>query len=552
MKGYFGYVRVSTAKQGQTGSSLQEQRDAISAFAVRHNLIITEWYEDRETAAKKGRTQFVRMMTALERGKAAGVILHKIDRGARNLWDWARLQDLIEAGVAVRFAHDDLDLQSRGGRLAADIQAVVAADYVRNLRDEVRKGIRGRLKQGLFPLPAPAGYIDQGRGRPKIIDPIKGPLVRKAFELYATGRYSYNTLPLELHRMGLTRYNGKPLSLKGIGSILRNPFYIGVIRIRKTGETFQGIHQPLVAPDLFQAVQAIIDAKSNTKARRFDFVYRRLLECAECGHALTGELQKGRVYYRCHTSTCKGTGMREDAIDVVMNDAIRSLRFSNQEIEEMRPYFDEFDRNRQELQIEQSTSVGLRIAALEDRERRLTDALIDQLIDKDTFKARKSDLLVELAKERARSSEGTSLQESAQSRAKRFFELVKAFELKVDPAHLHQYRDAVRELTSNRIVAGKNLYVTTRSPFKELGEDVACLYGAPRHNAVRTSDGKRTAARKLPASEPVPLAEKYARAIHAHLKQWRPDSRPADEKPRKVHPAWFKRKEPPRDDRLAA
>lgn len=90
MKTCFAYIRVSTVKQGQHGSSLQEQRDAITAFAQRHDLSISEWFDDRETAAKKGRTQFMRMMAALEKRKAAGVILHKIDRGARNLWDWAR------------------------------------------------------------------------------------------------------------------------------------------------------------------------------------------------------------------------------------------------------------------------------------------------------------------------------------------------------------------------------------------------------------------------------------------------------------------------------
>jgi len=210
MKSYFAYIRVSTAKQGQFGSSLQEQRDAIASFAKTHDIHVSQWFEDRETAAKKGRTQFIRMMAALEKGQASGLILHKIDRGARNLWDWARLQDLIDAGRDVHFAHDNLDLQSRGGRLAADIQAVVAADYVRNLREEVRKGVRGRYKQGLFPRKAPVGYLDQGKAKPKTVDPVKGPIVRAAFELYATGRYSYAVLAEELKRRGLTRSTGRP------------------------------------------------------------------------------------------------------------------------------------------------------------------------------------------------------------------------------------------------------------------------------------------------------------------------------------------------------
>ena len=60
--------------------------------------------------------------------------------------------------------------------LSADIQAVVAADYIRNLREEVIKGFYGRLKQGLNPMPAPLGYPNDGGGMAKTIDPIAAPL----------------------------------------------------------------------------------------------------------------------------------------------------------------------------------------------------------------------------------------------------------------------------------------------------------------------------------------------------------------------------------------
>ena len=85
-------------------------------------------------------------------------IIHKIDRSARNLKDWSDLGEMIDSGIQVHFVNESLDLHSRGGRLSADIQAVVAADYIRNLREETRKGFYGRIKQGVYPLPAPLGY----------------------------------------------------------------------------------------------------------------------------------------------------------------------------------------------------------------------------------------------------------------------------------------------------------------------------------------------------------------------------------------------------------
>ena len=95
MKSYFAYIRVSTARQGSHGVSLTEQRAAIERYALRTGLIITEWFEERETAAKRGRAVFGRMLTSLRQAKASGVVIYKIDRSARNLKDWAD-GDLIQ------------------------------------------------------------------------------------------------------------------------------------------------------------------------------------------------------------------------------------------------------------------------------------------------------------------------------------------------------------------------------------------------------------------------------------------------------------------------
>ena len=132
MKNFYAYIRVSTVKQGEHGISLQEQRSAIEAYARRHDLTIVQWFEEVETAAKRGRPMFSQMLSQLRRRKVDGVIIHKIDRSARNLKDWSDIGELIDSGVEVRFAHESLDMQSRGGRLTAYIQAVIAADYVRN------------------------------------------------------------------------------------------------------------------------------------------------------------------------------------------------------------------------------------------------------------------------------------------------------------------------------------------------------------------------------------------------------------------------------------
>ena len=114
---FIAYIRVSTQKQNVQGVSFQPIRE----YAVRHQLKLTAWYEEVTTAAKRGRPVFRTVMETLAAGgEKIGLIMHKIDRGARNLKDWSDIGEAIDLGVTVRFAHDDIDLHTRGGRFTAD------------------------------------------------------------------------------------------------------------------------------------------------------------------------------------------------------------------------------------------------------------------------------------------------------------------------------------------------------------------------------------------------------------------------------------------------
>lgn len=468
MKAYFAYTRVSTVKQGERGSSLQEQKSAIEAYSIKHGLAVAGWFEEMETAAKLGRRMFNRMLSELERGQAAGVIIHKIDRSARNLKDWAHLGELIDRGIEVHFAHESLDLASRGGRLSADIQAVVAADYIRNLRQEVRKGFYGRLKQGFYPLPAPAGYLDRGKAVAKDIDPLAGPLVREAFELYGTGRYSLDTLRAEMRRRGLVGRRGRGLSKNSMSRMLHNPFYMGIIRIERTGETFQGLHKPLVTKALFERVQTIISGRFSEATIRNDFTFRRLIRCQRCGRSLTGERQKGHVYYRCHSPTCPGVSLRETEIERNTRDLLSLFALDDEELTDLGSLA---DAARATAAVDAETrraELRLSLGRCDDRLTRLTDAFLDASIDKETFEHRKAALFVE----KRGVLDALEQPELGTERA----ELLKKLELgntaylRFDSEIAAERRDAVQSAISNLVVEGKTLGFALRFPFDEIAK----------------------------------------------------------------------------------
>jgi site-specific DNA recombinase len=525
---YIGYTRVSTTKQGE-GVSLEVQQEAIARYAERNGFVVGLWLEEKETAAKHGRPVFTQVIKLLRERKYKGIILHKLDRGFRNLKEWAEIGELSDQGVEVHFVNESLDLHSRGGRLSADIQAVVAADYIRNLREETRKGFDGRLKQGLYPLRAPIGYLDQGKGKPKAIDPVKGPLVRKGFELYSTGRFSLEGLGDELYRLGLRNHNGGRVTRNGLSTFLNNSFYIGINHIRKTNETFAGIHAPLIGKTLFDRVQSVLKGKVNAKTQRHVFQFRRMLTCAQCGYSLVGELQKGHVYYRCHSKGCRQASLREETLERGVKELLQRLCFSDKEKDYFHQKIMAMREKWADHRDEEIRSARLRVDTVKDRLNRLTDAFLDGAIDKLLFEQRKTGLLGEQRTLEEQLAHLTRENGEGMDRLQKFLELAGSALLSYELAFPEEKREMVQILTSNRCVNGKNVELEPSLPFREIANRLKDDGCDPHRDRLRTLDpiidslAKLNAAGELPdLSRVFPVRDKDNKAAEPR-KGWKHD-----------------------------
>jgi site-specific DNA recombinase len=428
------------------------------------------------------------MLKLLRKGSAQGVVIHKIDRSARNLKDWADLGDCIDQGIEVHFANEALDLNSRGGRLSADIQAVVAADYIRNLREEAKKGIYGRLKQGFYPSRAPIGYQDNGAAKPKTTDPVKGPLVRKAFELYATTKFSIPTLQDELFRMGLRNNVGGRVTRAGISVMLNNPFYIGLIRIKRTGQMFQGNQEPLISKHLFDRVQGILEGRFNTRTKIHEFPFRRLIKCRSCGYSLIGELKKGRVYYRCHTKACPTTSIREDTIEAVVTTELAKLAFNADERAYLTARIAELKERWIHDKEQQLTNLRVKHEQASERLTRLTDAYLDQAIERDIFEERKAALLFERQALAERIKDFSGNRVSVPDELRRFIELAGDAYSLYQMALPEKKRRLVQIVTSNFTCRERTLDFALKEPFREVATREKSDDGGPSKAVHRTLD----------------------------------------------------------------
>lgn len=451
MKPCYGYIRVSSQKQGE-GVSLEAQKDAITEFASRENLTITKWFEEKETAAKTGRRVFNDMIRELKRGRAAGLIIHRIDRSARNFLDWGRIGELSDKGIDVYFATESLDFRSRGGRLVADIQMAVAADYCRNLSIEARKGINGRLKQGYYPFYAPLGYQNQGGGKLKTLDPLRAPQIRQLFDLYLTGDHSIRSLHAEMVNRGLTTRGGKPVSRRTIENILQNRFYCGLTQNGRTGEVFQGKHEPLISVADFERIEAIKAGRYTKKKTKHEHLLRKLFHCAECGTLLTPERQKGHIYYRCHTSDCVRQTAREELLEAAVYQGLGQLQFTAEDIEIMRAKYETWDMPAR-LE-EERQNLELRLADAKDRLDRLTDFLLDGTLDREAYAMRREKLQIEIAGLTEDLGNVAERDVSAED-IEEFFELMKSLAALYALAKPPLKRGIVENCFSNRTWNGK-------------------------------------------------------------------------------------------------
>ncbi len=488
MKKYYGYIRVSTIRQGEKGTSLVEQKAAIESYCRRENITISRWFEEQQTAAKMGRIVFVRMLKEIKKGGAAGLVLHKIDRGARNLKDWAELSQLVDSDIDVRIAGDAVDLRSRGGRLSGDILAVVAADYIRNLREEVKKGQVGRLKQGQYPWAAPVGYLNTGRGGIKAIDPVQAPLVREAFMLYASGKYSVKALCKHMTTRGLTTARGSPITLSTFHSLLHRPFYYG--RIVVNGASYVGAHEPLISKQLFDQVQEILRGRHKRLTyRQVPYRFQRKIRCFRCDRILYAETQKGHVYYRCHTgSECRGICLRETAITEAILHEVAHLPVGPELVVALSEMFEAANEDQQKVCEETRSRLVMQLGQVKARHDRLMDGYLERMIERDEYEVRQASLTDEKITLQSQLDALAVPAAITKVRSKHFLELLRSLGNLASVSEFSDFQQAVMPAISNLVATKKGVEIQWKNSIQVLLDCSIDPIGVDEREAYRTSD----------------------------------------------------------------
>ncbi|MCK4372919.1 MAG: recombinase family protein, partial [candidate division Zixibacteria bacterium] len=216
------------------------------------------------------------------------------------------------------------------------IKLLMAKNYIDNLSEEVKKGMREKAEQGEYPGKAPFGYRNDTTEKSVVPDEKYAPLVKRLFQLYSTGAYSLVSLRDKVYEEGWRTAKGRKIAKSMVDMVLKNRFYLGEFTWKKT--KYRGQHVPLISKNLFDSVQAILTSTPRRQSGRREFLFRGLLKCEHCGCAIVGELKKGKyVYYHCTQARgpCNHPWVREEVLDQHMMDVLKAVEIDDYTVGEI-------------------------------------------------------------------------------------------------------------------------------------------------------------------------------------------------------------------------
>jgi len=344
---YFLYARKSTDDEERQVLSIDAQLDELREFAQKESLTVVQEFVESQTAKKPGRPVFNAMMDEVEQDKVDGLIAWHPDRLARNSVDGGRIVYYLDCEhlTSLKFPTFWFD-NTPQGKFMLSIAFGQSKYYVDNLSENVRRGMRQKIRRGEFPGKPPIGYLNEPRLRTIIVDEHKAKLVRRMFEAYATGQYTFDQLHELVTSWKLTSHKEKPLARSMLPKYLSNPFYIGMFRY--AGELHEGTHEPIISTELFEQVQNVIASRGRprkTKEKRKAIPFLGFMQCGDCGCAITAERQKGHNYYRCTKKKGDCTQkryLREESLTEQIRQSIQQVSLSGDVAENMTRQIEEW------------------------------------------------------------------------------------------------------------------------------------------------------------------------------------------------------------------
>ncbi|WP_299223851.1 recombinase family protein [uncultured Psychroserpens sp.] len=297
---YFIYARKSSESEDRQMASIEDQKKEVEKIAEELDLNIVGVFSESKSAKAPGRKSFNEMLLRIEKGEADGIICWKLNRLARNPVDGGKISWMLQNNIIKHIQCFGRDYWPSDNVLMMQVELGMANQFVKDLSVDVRRGMRQKAERGWNPFPTlPIGYLHnkdrKGKVMPEEIttDPERFPIVLKLWKLMLTGSYSISDIKKKGDKLGLVNHKKSPYCVHTYHKLFKTEFYYGYFQARDAKgnlKRYKGRHKPMVNERDFNKVQVFIgNYKRGTRSKSYNYTFKGLMNCGECGCSITAE-----------------------------------------------------------------------------------------------------------------------------------------------------------------------------------------------------------------------------------------------------------------------
>lgn len=468
-----GYRRVSSDEQ-KDKYSIPAQIEQQEKYCQENDFKLVKTWEVSESAKEPGRKGFNEMLNFAKKHKIGHVLFKKADRSARNETDAATIVRLARTtDISFHFIEEGMILNKNSKNHEFTIymiNCVIATLMPRDLSNNVTSAFVKKAKMGHYPMVAPYGYKNIREGKVSLIypDTEKAPFVKRMYELYASGLYSYRSLAKKMSDEGFRMSASVKCNKRNVERILNNPLYVGDFIFK--GVRYEGKHEPIVSRELFHEVQKVIKNQTSTRANKREFLFSGLFKCSHCGCALVGELHKGKyIYYHCTGNKggeCKRKYVPERKLEEALLTILENLKPSDEIAKIVLKAIKSELKNNLDYGQNQAREISKQIETTQKRLSKLLDLYTDGDIDKASYDMKNKQWQYELDELLVTQSKINKTPVNYIERARDLFELCKNAPEWYLQASYEKKRELLKILHSNFLYDGEKPHFELNSVFR--------------------------------------------------------------------------------------
>lgn len=372
-----GYVRVSTKEQAMKNTSVETQIAEIQSYAKLHNMKLAEIYIDRGITARKSlnrRIDFMRMMKDVEAGKINHIIVLRLDRFFRNVYDYHRMMNeyLLPHNCDWSAAKEQYSTATTNGRLMINLRLSIAEQECDTDSDRIKDVQSNRVSQGyVISTSHPIGLKIENKRMCK--DPETIHIAEDMFEHFEMTNSVRSTMN------HLNNTYGLKMIYASVSRALRNPIYAGIYRNN------MNFCEPTISVERHKKILKMLAKNIKVKKDAQNYIFTGLVYCYHCGASMSGNcthkmLKNGDStyrYYRCPKKTrdCMCTNnisIREEEIEQYLLENVE---------EEMKKYIVTAETEAKQKKIKSNRK------QIEKKMQRLNDLYINDFINMEKYKA---------------------------------------------------------------------------------------------------------------------------------------------------------------------